>query len=91
MSRCRKEIDFSSLPLIVQDMIEENVPSAAIIDELLETKGEMSTLGALIILDDMNIRGIQISALYKLCHQDIEEFYEKIITITSEDIDKLNY
>ncbi|MBR3898536.1 MAG: hypothetical protein IKJ43_04595 [Bacilli bacterium] len=91
MNQCRKEIDFSSLPLIIQDMIEENVPSAAIIDEMLETKGEMSTIGALIILDDMNIRGVQISTLYKICHQNIDEFYEKIITITPEDIDKLNY
>lgn len=87
----RKSLDFSSLPLVIQEMIEESSPAAAIIDELIEKKGENNTLAVLIILDDMNIRGLQITNLYKMCDNDIEKFYEKALTLTKEDIEKINY
>ena len=87
----RKKIDFSVLPSAIQYMIENNQTAASIIDELVENKGENSTLSLLIILDDMNIRGVQISNLYKMCGQNIDKFYEKIITMTDEDINELNY
>ena len=87
----RKPLDFSSLPLVIQEMIEDSSGAAAVIDELIEKKGENNTLALLIILDDMNIRGLQITNLYKMCDSDIEKFYEKVLTITKEDIDNINY
>lgn len=86
----RKYLNFNSLPAIIQEMIEENSSAAAIIDELLDLKGETNTIAALIILDDMNIRGVQITNLYKICEQDIDKFYEKILTMTKEDIENIN-
>ena len=86
----RKMLDFNSLPSIIQEMIEENTKAAAIIDELIEQKGENNALALFIILDDMNIRGVQIASLYKICNKDINEFYEKIISMTREDIEKIN-
>lgn len=90
MNTYRKPLDFSSIPATIQDMIEDNSSAAAIIDELIEKKGESSTIPLLIILDDMNIRGIQIVTLYNMCNQNIEKLNEKITNITEEDIDALN-
>lgn len=87
----RKPLDFNSLPAVIQAMIEENTKAAAIIDELIENKGEINSLALMILLDDMNIRGTQIASLYKICNQDINSFYEKILTIEKEDIDNINY
>lgn len=87
----RKPLDYTSLPAIIQNMTEENANAANIIDELIQTKGENSTLMSLIILDDMNIRGIQIYNLYKICNQDINTFYEKITNISEKDIEELNF
>ena len=91
MNTNRKELDFTSLPSAIQGMIEDNSNAATIIDELIETKGENNTLAILIMLDDMNIRGIQINSLYKSCGQNIDDFYDKVLSITKEDIDNLNY
>ena len=87
----RKPLDMVSLPNIIKDMIEDNSNAANIIDELIQTKGENNTLAILIILDDMNIRGIQIYNLYKMCNKNIENFYEKVININEQDIDELNF
>lgn len=87
----RKPLDFSSLPLVIQEMIEDSSGAAAVIDELIEKKGENNSLALLIILDDMNIRGLQITNLYKICDSDIEKFYEKVLTMTKEDIENVNY
>lgn len=87
----RKPLDFSSLPLVIQEMIEDSSGAAAVIDELIEKKGENNSLALLIILDDMNIRGLQITNLYKMCDSDIEKFYEKVLTMTKEDIENVNY
>ncbi|MBR2588062.1 MAG: hypothetical protein IKF82_06070 [Bacilli bacterium] len=87
----RKPLDFNSLPAVIQAMIEENTKAAAIIDELIEEKGETKSLALMIMLDDMNIRGAQIASLYKNCGQNINDFYEKILTIEKEDIDNINY
>ena len=87
----RKPLDFSSLPLVIQEMIEDSSGAAAIIDELIEKKGENNALTLLILLDDLNIRGLQINNLYKMCDSDIEKFYEKVLTMTKEDIDSINY
>ena len=87
----RKSLDFSSLPLVIQEMIEDSSGAAAVIDELIEKKGENSALAVLIILDDMNIRGLQITNLYKMCDKNIEKFYEKALTMTREDIENINY
>ena len=86
----RKVIDFSSLPAAIRSMIELDSNAAAVIDELIAYKGENTTLVALILLDDMNIRGVQIYDLYKLANKNIEEFYDKILNITKKDIEKLN-
>ncbi len=91
MNSARKNIDFSSLARIVGDMAEDSSAAASIIDELLETKGETKALATLIILDDMNIRGVQITTLYKMLNQNIEKFYEKAISMKEEDTQKLNY
>lgn len=91
MNSARKDIDFSNLALIIDGMAEDSSAASMIIDELLETKGEMSTLATLIILDDMNIRGVQITTLYKIANQDIEKFYEKAISMKEKDVEKLNY
>lgn len=87
----RKPLDFSSLPLVIQEMIEDSSGAAAVIDELIEKKGENNALAVLIILDDMNIRGLQITNLYKMCDNNIEKFYEKALTMTREDIENINY
>ena len=87
----RKPLDFSSLPIVIQEMIEDSSQAAAIIDELIEKKGDNNTLALLIILDDMNIRGLQITNLYKMCDKNIEKLYEKVLTMTKEDIEKINY
>lgn len=87
----RKPLDFNSLPLVIQEMIEDSSGAAAVIDELIEKKGENNSLALLIILDDMNIRGLQISNLYKMCDNDIDKFYEKVLTMTKEDIENVNY
>lgn len=86
----RDVLDLKSLPKVIQSMIEDSSSAASIIDELLEKKGEMNALAIMIMLDDMNIRGQQITSLYKLSNQNIEEFYEKVLTLTKEDIKKLN-
>lgn len=86
----RLELDFSSFPSVIKDMIEENANAAAIIDELIELKGEAHSLTALILLDDMNIRGVQLYNLYKMCHSSINNLYDKILTMTEDDIDNLN-
>lgn len=86
----RKTLDFSSLPNIIRLMIEDNSDAATVIDKLIELKGESNALATLILLDDMNIRGIQLSILYKMCNQDIETFYETVIKITKDDIELLN-
>ena len=36
----RKPLDFNSLPIVIQEMIEDSSHAAAIIDELVEKKGE---------------------------------------------------
>lgn len=86
----REMLDFSSLPNIIRLMIEDNSDAATVIDKLIELKGESNALATLILLDDMNIRGIQLSILYKMCNQDIETFYETVINITKDDIELLN-
>lgn len=86
----RKELDLTSLPKTIQTMIEDSSNAASIIDELLESKGETNTLAILIMLDDMNIRGNQITFLYKMSNQNIENFYEKVLTLMQDDIDALN-
>ena len=86
----RETLDFSSLPNIIRLMIEDNSDAATVIDKLIELKGESNALATLILLDDMNIRGIQLSILYKMCNQDIETFYETVINITKDDIELLN-
>lgn len=87
----RKPVDFSNIALIVGEMSEDSSKTASIIDELLETKGQIEVVAAMIILDDMNIRGVQISTLYKLCGKNIDNFYRKILGMTEEDIKALNY
>ena len=87
----REKLNFNSLPETIQKMAEDNVGAAGVIDNLINAKGENLALGILIILDDMNIRGVQINTLYKLCNQDIEKFYDKIINITKKDIETLNF
>lgn len=87
----RKPLDFNSLPAVIQAMIEENTKAAAIIDELIEKKGETNSLALMIMLDDMNIRGTQLASLYKMCNYDINNFYEKILTIEKDDVDNINY
>lgn len=87
----RKSLNYDSLPLVIQEMIEGSSPAAAIIDELIEKKGENNALAILIILDDMNIRGVQITNLYKICEKSIDTFYEKVLTMTKEDIENVNY
>ena len=87
----RKPVDFSNIALIVGEMSEDNAKAASIIDELLEIKDSIEVIAAMIILDDMNIRGVQISTLYKLCNQNIYNLYRKILGMTKEDIEKLNY
>lgn len=86
----RKQIDYKSLPHVIQNMIEQNTDAANILDKLIETKGESITLSTLILLDDMNIRGIQLMQLYIMCDKDIDKLYNKIINITPEDIRALN-
>lgn len=86
----REILDFSSLPNVIRLMIEESSDAATVIDKLIELKGESNALATLILLDDMNIRGTQLSVLYKMCNQDIEIFYETIIGITKDDIQLLN-
>ena len=86
----RKEIEFSSLPKTIQSMAEDDINAAAVIDELIATKGEIKTLASLILLDDMNIRGIQIYQLYKLSNKNIDKLYEKIINMNEKDILNLN-
>jgi len=87
----REKLNFNSLPETIQKMAEDNVGAAGVIDNLINTKEENLALAVLIILDDMNIRGVQINSLYKQCDQDIEKFYNKIINITKEDIEALNF
>lgn len=86
----RKELDFSSLPKAIQGMSEGDTNAAAIIDELIALKGESRTLATLILLDDMNIRGIQIYQLYKLSNKNIDKFYNNIINMKEEDLLNLN-
>ena len=86
----RLPLDFNSLPAVIQGMIEDSSHAAAIIDELIQEKGENKALTSLIILDDMNIRGVQISSLYKMCNQNINQLYEKITSMNKDDIEKLN-
>ena len=85
----RLPLDFNSLPAVIQGMIEDSSHAAAIIDELIQEKGENKALTSLIILDDMNIRGVQISSLYKMCNQNINQLYEKITSMNKDDIEKL--
>ena len=88
--KTRKTIDFSSFPIIIEAMSENDSKAAKIIDELIDIKGENNVLAILILLDDMNIRGFQLYQLYKMCDQNIEQLYNKILNITKEDIIKLN-
>ena len=90
MSIYREKLDFSSLPTVIQGMTEDDSTSAAIIDELIQAKGENISVAVLIILDDMNVRGRQITSLYKMSENNIENFYNKVISITKKDIEKLN-
>ena len=85
----RKPLDFTSFPKIIQAMVENSADTATIIDKLIELKGENSLI-ILIILDDMNIRGVQISSLFKMCDNNVEKFYNKVINMNQNDIDKLN-
>ena len=87
----RNPLNTMSLIEIIKDMTEDNVSAASIIDELIQNKGENNALAILIILDDMNIRGVQIYNLYKMCDQKIDKFYEKVINIKEEDIKELNF
>ncbi len=87
----RKPLDFNSFPSIIKEMSENDSNAATVIDELIELKGENISLAILILLDDMNIRGIQLFNLYKMCHQDIEKFYNKITNIKEEDINYINH
>jgi len=87
----RKPVDFSNIALIVGEMSEDSSKTASLIDELLETKGQTEVVAAMIILDDMNIRGVQINALYKLCNSDIDNFFRKVLGMTEEDVKALNY
>ena len=86
----REVIDFSSFPNVIRSMIEDNADAANVIDELIELKGESNSLATLILLDDMNIRGVQLYTLYKDCNQNIDKFYDTVINITPDDIFVLN-
>ena len=81
----RKPLDFSVFPQVIRDMSEDNSNASAIIDNLIDLKGESNSLATLILLDDMNIRGIQIYILYKLCGENIDIFYNKITDITKKE------
>lgn len=86
----RKQLNLSSFPLVIQTMIEESSSAASVIDEILDKKGENNALAIMIMLDDMNIRGQQITSLYKMAGQNIDDFYEMVLSLTKDDIDKLN-
>lgn len=86
----REMLTFTSLPNVIRLMMEDNSDAATVIDNLIELKGESSALATLILLDDMNIRGVQLYTLYKICNKDIETFYNKVINMTKEDILLLN-
>lgn len=86
----RKQLDLSSLSLVIQTMTADSSSAASIIDELLEVKGENSALAVLIMLDDMNIRGQQITSLYKIFGQNIDEFYDRVLSMSPLDINLLN-
>ncbi len=90
MMKKRKQLDFTSFPSVIKDMIEDSADAATVIDKLIELKGENTSLATLILLDDMNIRGTQIYSLYKLCEEDIRGFYSAVINMTKEGIDILN-
>ena len=86
----RKNLNYKSFPELSSQMAEGNTSAMAIINELIKNKGENMTLTLLLILDDINIRGIQIVTLYKMADKNIDKLYEKILTIDKTDIDKLN-
>lgn len=86
----RSIINFSNFPEAIKEMTENSSDAASVIDELIEFKGENITLTSLILLDGMNIRGIQIYNLFKICHENIHEFYNKILNITDDDINLIN-
>ncbi len=86
----RKPLNFSSFPNVIKAMIENDEKAATVIDKLIELKGESSSLTTLILLDDMNIRGVQIYSLYKLCEENIKEFYSAVINMTEDGIEILN-
>ncbi|MBR2841054.1 MAG: hypothetical protein IKF01_04195 [Bacilli bacterium] len=86
----RKRLDLSDLSLVIQTMTENSSSAASVIDELLENMGEDSVLAIMIMLDDMNIRGQQLTALYKLFGQNINDFYERVLSICEDDINRLN-
>lgn len=86
----RKPLDFSVFPQVIREMSEDNSNASAVIDSLIDSKGESNSLATLILLDDMNIRGIQIYILYKMCEKNIDSFYNKVTNITKKDIDSLN-
>lgn len=86
----RKPLDYSSFSTLKKQMIENNLAASNAIEDLIKNKGQSMTLTLLMILDDMNIRGVQLGNLYKICNQDSEKLYEKILTIQKKDIDELN-
>ena len=86
----RKPLDYNSFNTLVNQMIENNMAARSAIDDLVNLKGKDLTLTLLLILDDMNIRGIQLGNLYKLCDQDSNKLYDKILSIQKSDIEKLN-
>lgn len=86
----RKPLDFSVFPQVIREMSEDNSNASAVIDSLIDSKGESNSLATLILLDDVNIRGIQIYILYKMCEKNIDNFYNKVTNITKKDIDSLN-
>ena len=86
----RKPLDYNSFSNLASQMIENNMAASLAVEDLIKNHGKDLTLTLLMILDDMNIRGVQLGNLYKLCDQDSSKLYEKILSMQKKDIDELN-
>ena len=86
----RKPLDYNSFSNLASQMIENNMAASLAVEDLIKNHGKDLTITLLMILDDMNIRGVQLGNLYKLCDQDSSKLYEKILSMQKKDIDELN-
>ena len=77
----RKPLDYNSFSNLASQMIENNMAASLAVEDLIKNHGKDLTLTLLMILDDMNIRGVQLGNLYKLCDQDSSKLYEKILSM----------